>query len=306
MRSIDRQLWLISRGITFIICAAVSNELFAAAANQYCGNAINQYHISVSSGKLETSTLDTGAEVAFSRDELNSGMTINSEPHHSMAVDFNFQYTIVGFDDTVSPMTNGHLHSWDFPVSWHRKGADYKLDYYLAPVLSVSSNAMKNPDLLDREALQLWTGMVYKKDLNQQSAWLLGFRSDHRFGPYRVYPVAGVCWQPDTNWQLQLALPDFSIRRFFSNGINIKLFAEPDGNKWHVFSKDETSSSDFIYNAIVTGLSIEWRINSTVRLELNAIKHSRREFNFSLEDGTPVETGARPSTGLTLSAGVLF
>lgn len=306
MTNTCRRFCFIFRNTTFFACVAVSSELFAAAANQYCDNAINQHHISLSTGKLETSTLDTGAEVAFSRDELNSGIAVNSEQDHSMAVDFNFQYTIVGFDETISPMTNGHLHSWDFPLSWHRKGADYTLDYYLAPVLSVSSNAMKNPDLVNREAFQLWTGMVYKKDMNQQSAWLLGFRSDHRFGPYRVYPVAGFCWQPDTNWQLQLALPDFNIRRFFSYGINIKIFAEPDGNKWHVFSDDTTSSSDFIYNAIVTGLSIEWRINSTVRLELSAIKHSRREFSFALEDGTQVETGAQSSTGLTVSAGIMF
>ena len=143
MTNIGRQFWFITRGATFIICVAVSSQLFAAAANQYCGNAINQHHISVSTGKLETSTLDTGTEVAFSRNELNSGITVNSKQNHLMAVDFNFQYTIVGFDETISPMTNGHLHSWDFPVSWHRKGADHTLDYYLAPVISVSSNVLK-------------------------------------------------------------------------------------------------------------------------------------------------------------------
>ena len=306
MLNICRRFWFIFRGATFFICIAFSGELCATADNQYCNDDMKQYHIGLSTGKLQNAALDSGAEVSFSRNALTTGIIASSEQNHSMTIDFNFQYTIVGFDDTVSPMTNGHLHSWDFPLSWHRKGADYTLDYYLAPVISVSSNVLKNPDLLDREGMQLWTGMVYKKNLNQQSAWLLGFRSDHRFGPYRVYPVAGFCWQPSTNWQLQLALPDFSIRRFFSNGINIKLFAEPDGNKWHVFSKDETSSSDFIYNAIVTGLSIEWRINSTVRLELSAVKHSRREFSFALDDVTPIETGARSSTGLTLSAGVLF
>ncbi len=306
MITICRQFCFTFRGATFFACVVFSGELFAVAGNQYCNDDINQHHIGLSTGKLQNAALDSGAEVSFSRDELSTGIIASSEDNHSMAIDFNFQYTIVGFDDAVSPMTNGHLHSWDFPVSWHNKGADYTLDYYLAPVISVSSNVLKNPDLLDREGMQLWTGMLYKKTLNQESAWLLGFRSDHRFGPYQVYPVVGICWQPDANWQLQLALPDFSIRRFFSNGINIKLFAEPDGNKWHVFSKDKTKNSDFIYNAIVTGLSIEWRINSTLRLELSAVKHSRREFSFALDDGTLVETGAKSSTGLAVGAQVLF
>lgn len=306
MTNICRRFRFISGGATFFICVAFSSKLFAFTGNQYCDNNVNQNHISLSSGKLQKAALDTGAEVEFTRTELTSGIITSSEQNHSMAIDFNFQYTIFSFDDSMSPMTNGHLHSWDFPVSWRNKGADYTLDYYMAPVISVSSNGLKNLDLLDREGLQLWTGMVYKKHLGRESAWLLGFRSDHRFGPYRAYPVAGVCWQPNANWQLQLVLPDFSIRRFFSNGINIKLFAEPDGNKWHVFSKDKTRDSDFIYNAIVTGLSIEWRINSTVRLELNAVKHSRREFSFVLDNGTLVETRARSSAGLTVSVGVLF
>jgi hypothetical protein len=306
MTNICRRFYSIFRAATFFACVTFSSELFAVASNQYCNNDMTQHHLDFNIGKLQNAPLDSGAVVTFSRDELNTGMIASSEQDHAMAIGFNFQYTIFGFNNNIQPMTNGHLHSWNFPVSWRSKGTDYTLDYYLAPVISVSSNSLKNPALLERDSMQLWTGMIYKKKLNMKSAWLIGFRSDHRFGPYRVYPVAGFCWQANTNWQLQLALPDFSIRRSFSNGINIKLFAQPDGNKWHVFSKDETIDSDFIYNAIVTGLSIEWRIKSTVKLELSAVKHSRREFSFALEDGTQVETGAKSSTGLVVSAGIVF
>ena len=306
MTNIYRQFSFIFRVTTFFVCVTFNSKLFAVASNQYCDNDVNRHHLSFHSGTLQRAPLATGTEVALSRHELRAAMIADSEQNHSMAIDFNFQYTIASFDDSISPMANGHLHSWNFPVSWRSKGTDYTLDYYLAPVISVSSNVLKNPDLLDREGMQLWTGMVYKKELGQESSWLLGFRSDHRFGPYRFYPVAGFCWQPNANWQLQLALPDFSIRRLFSNGINIKLFTGPDGSKWHVFSKDTTRNSDFIYNAIVTGLSIEWRINSTVWLEFSAVKHSRREFSFALDNNTLVETGAKSSTGLAMGAGVLF
>ena len=306
MTNTCRCLCLIFRAATVIVCITISSELYAAANNQYCTNDVNQHHIAFSADALKKAPLDTGAEVGLSRRELNTGFIASSEQDHVMAIDFNFQYTIVDIDGSITPMTNGHLHSWDFPVSWQRKGSAYTLDYYLAPVISVSSNGLKNPDLLDRQALQLWAGVFYKKDFNQKSAWLLGLRSDHRFGPYRVYPVAGVCWQPNANWQLQLALPDISIRRYFSKGINIRLYAEPDGNKWHVFSKDTTRNSDFFYNAIVTGLSLEWRINSTLSLEFSAVKHSRQRFDFVLDDGTQLDTSANSSTGLAASVGVLF
>lgn len=294
------------RTATFVVCITYSGSLFAAASNQYCENKTSQYHIGLSGGSLQEEPLDNGAKVTLTRRELNAGIITNSEQDRSMTFDFDYQYTIVGYDDLVQPMTNGHLHSLGFPVGWRSKGKDFSLDYYLAPVISVSSNALKNPDLLDREALQVWTGLIYTKELSRESSWLLGFRSDYRFGPYHIYPVAGFCWRPDANWQLQLALPDFSIRRLYSNGIIIKLFAEPDGNKWHVFSEDTTTSSDFFYNAIVTGLSIEWQVNSKLLLELNAIRHSRREFSFTLEDGTTADTGARSSTGLSIGANLFF
>ena len=306
MTNISRLFLPLFRVFTFFLCAVFSSTMFAAASNQYCGNETMKNHIRLNAEKLQRAALDTGTEVDFSRRELATSFIINSEQDQSMAVDLNFQYTIVDFDNSIAPMTNGHLHSWDFPVSWYRKGADYALTYYLAPVVSVSSNALKNPDLLDTDALQLWAGAVYKKELDPESAWLLGLRSDHRFGPYRVYPVAGFCWQPNGNWQLQLALPDFSISHFFSNGINIKLFAEPDGNKWHVFNKDTTSSSDFIYNAVVTGLSIEWQINPTVSLEFIAVKNSEQEYSFALDDGTQVDTGAQSSTGVSASFDLIF
>ncbi len=306
MANIRQRLCFIARNATYIVCVAISFQLSAAPSNQYCTNDVNKHHIAFSADALKKAPLDTGAEVGLSRRELNTGFIASSEQDHLMAIDFNFQYTIVDVENAITPMTNGHLHSWDFPVNWQRKSSAYSLDYYLAPVISVSSNVLKNPDLLDRQALQLWAGVFYKKDFNRKSAWLLGLRSDHRFGPYRVYPVAGVCWQPDENWQLQLALPDFSIRRIFTHGISIKLYAEPDGNKWHVFSKDTTRNSDFFYNAIVTGVSLEWQINPTLWLEFSAIKHSRQDFSFVLDDGTQFDTSADSSTGLAINAGILF
>ena len=306
MATIRQRICFMARNATYIICGTFSSQLSAAANNQYCANDVKQYHIAISADALKKAPLDTGAEVELSRRELNTGITTSNKQDHSTAIDFNWQYTIVNLDDSTTAMTNGHLHSLDFPVSWQRKDSSHTLDYYLAPVISVSSNALKNPDLLDSEALQLWAGMVYKNEMGKKSAWLLGVRADHRFGPYRVYPVAGVCWQPDANWQLQLALPDFSIRRFFSKGINMRIYAEPDGNKWHVFSDDTTENSDFFYNAIVTGISLEWQINPTFWLEFSAIKHSGRDFSFTLEDGTQHDTGAASSTGLEVSAGIIF
>ena len=242
----------------------------------------------------------------FSQRGLTSDLAVSSSKEQSAAIGFNFQYTIVDFDDSIQPMTNGHLHNWNFPVSIQSRSSEHTLDYYLAPVISVSSNGLKKPELLDHEALQLWAGAVYREEFSEESDWLLGFRADHRFGLYRVYPVAEICWQPDKDWQLQLALPDFSISRYFPNGITITLFAGPEGNSWRVFSADTMNSSDFIYNTIVSGVSIAWQLNPAVSFALDVLQHSAREFSFALEDGTQIETDAQSSTGFSVSLGLLF
>ena len=194
--------------VTYVAaCLITSGNLFAATNNQYCDIDAKQHHFAFSGGSLQKTPLDNGAEIAFSRRELNTGIITSNKQkrshNRSMSIGLNFQYTIIDVDDSITPMSNGHLHSWDFPVSWHLQKPAYTLDYFLAPVLSVSSNVLKNPDLIDSDAMQLWSGVVYKKDISENNAWLIGLRSDHRFGPYRVYPVAGVCWQPDENWRFR-------------------------------------------------------------------------------------------------------
>ncbi|MFT5658603.1 MAG: hypothetical protein ACI9KN_001884 [Gammaproteobacteria bacterium] len=102
--------------------------------------------------------------------------------------------------------------------------------------------------------------MVYKKSTAVERAWLICLRSDYRFGHYRAYPVFGVCLQSAKDWDLQLALPDFSILKRFNQGISLELFAKPVGDHWHVFSKDLSADSNFSYNALSFGLSTQWHI----------------------------------------------
>lgn len=65
-------------------------------------------------------------------------------------------------------------------------------------------------------------------------------------------------------------------------------------------------SSDFFYNTIVSGLTVEWLINSTVSLELYVVEHLRQRFSFALADGTFINTNARSSTGVAVGISVLF
>jgi hypothetical protein len=283
----------------------ISCPLFAA--RQYCENSLDQRGVGIGYGSWEKSQLDTdtGAEVEMTTNEVNFSWPAASENNHQLKLGFDMLYTIMDFDK-ITPMTNGHLHTWDLSVNGSHIRNGSKVLYHVTPAISVSSNALKRPSLIDSDALQLKTGVIIKKDIHQEYAWVIGFMSDYRFGDYRLYPVAGVCWQPSENWSLQLALPDFSIRKIFSNDISLTFYVAPEGNQWHVFSDDEQRSSDLSYNAIVTGISAQWLISTTITLSLEIQKQSRREFSVVLDDNSLIEPGANSSAGFTLRSEMLF
>ncbi|MCK4707312.1 MAG: hypothetical protein KAU21_01755, partial [Gammaproteobacteria bacterium] len=260
----------------------MSSPLFAF--NQYCDVSIAKSHVSLGYASLERSQLDTdntGAGVAIKTAEANFAWLVSSEPAHSLSLSFDTLYTIMDFD-LITPMTNGHLHTWGLSLTASHKKDGAEILYNVTPAISISSNALKNPELINDESLQLKTSLIYKKNLPRKLAWVFGFMSDYRFGDYRLYPLAGVCWQPAQDWLLQLALPDFSIHKTFSSGISLTLYTAPKGNKWQVFSRDMQRNSELTYNSIVTGITAQWSITPAVELSLDFEKQTSREFSIVL------------------------
>jgi hypothetical protein len=292
--------------IMLIIMSLFISQSLQSATN-YCSNGTAQHFIRAEFGRLDQAQLDTAmpAQVEFTTTGLNSAWVFAREQQHTRSIGFNFQYTNVKLE-SIDAMTNGHLHTWDFPYEGRLSNTGSELFYDITPAISVSSNALKNPELIDADGLQLNLGLVFKKNISLDNAWLAGLRADYRFGPYRAYPVVGVCMQPARDWDLQLAFPDFSVLKRFNRGISLELFAEPVGNQWHVFSKDLTQDSDFGYNAIAIGLSAQWHISASINVGLVIENQTNRHLRFVLEDNTFIEVKAESSTGMVLKGEVLF
>jgi len=277
------------------------------ATTNYCANDTARHFIRVKTGKLDQARLDTTtpAQVEITSWEFNSAWMLDSEKPHTRSIGFNFRYTIVDLE-SLNAMTNGHLHTWDFPLEGRLENAASEWFYHITPAISVSSNALKNTGLIDSDGLQLYAGMVYKKNFSLTSAWLLGLRSDHRFGSYKAYPVVGFCMQVAEDWSLQLALPDFAIQKRINSDLSLTLYAEPIGHQWHVFSKDTTRESDFIYSATAIGFLTQWHISTSANVSLAIEQQTDRRLGFELNDSTPVALKAASSTGIMLKAEVLF
>ena len=112
--------------------------------------------------------------------------------------------------------------------------------------------------------------------------------------------------QATNDWNLQLALPDFSIQKRINRRFSLELFVEPVGNQWQVFSKDRTRESNFIYDATMTGLAAKWRIDDSMNVSLAIQKQTNRRFSFVLDDNTFFESEAESGRGVVVTAAVRF
>ena len=277
------------------------------ASTPYCDINPSNGLASLTYASPQTSALNTrkGETVTVSRSEAAIFWQIERDVGRPFTLGLEAQYSILNFD-SVSPMTNGHLHRWGLSFSGVDQYNDANILYEVTPAISVSSNALKNPELINGESLQLNTALIYNKKLNRQLAWVVGFRSDYRFGGYSLYPVGGVCWQPSQEWLLQLVWPDFRVRKAISRSLQLSLFTHPDGNRWHVFSEDLQRDSLLTYRSVVMGISLEWLMTPLVEWSLAVERQGETDYNLVLDDDRWLQTGAASTTTWQLRGKIEF
>ena len=185
------------------------------------------------------------------------------------ALGYSHQYDSLDIDlaeDEV--LSNGHHHTIAIPVHWHRRLDDGdEISLSLAPALSVSSNVLKDLDLADSDAVQLWGSALYRIG-GANVDWLLGVNHDYRFGEGKVYPVVGGEWANETTI-VRITYPDITANWQFSERWSLDASVSPDGNRWRVWDRDRNIDSDFEREAwraelaLIYGLPGGWSIGLT-------------------------------------------
>lgn len=289
-----------------ILCVGIL-WLGSGIAVDYYGSDSEHHYLAVSYGKIAQSRLHGAIDdqLAMTINKVSSAWVVSNEQHYSFTPGVEFEYTILDFE-SLTAMTNGHLHTWSLPLNWRVNHPGYELVYNVKPAISVSSNVLRDPDLADRQSLQLNASFVYRSEVSSGLDWLAGLGGDHRFGEYRLYPMAGFIWRFNGDWEIQLAYPDTIIQKEISEQINLSFFAGPRGNQWHVFSKDKTQNSDVTYEDIVIGLSAIWQPHRVFKVTLDIESHTGRALELALEDGTVVRPDVDPSSGIIISGELIF
>jgi len=191
------------------------------------------------------------------------------------------------------PQANGDLHTLHLAGSWQRPLAGGSLQLAIAPAISVSSNALKNPDVIDEDSVQLW-GAALWRGRGPRWDWILGVAHDYRFGEARAYPLAGMAWEGE-RVSLWATYPDVVLDWSISDSWSASVSVAPDGNQWQAFDRPLERSSDFRRQAWQTELRIAYRWRSGLRLGLAAGRFWDQRWRFDLEDGERLRTDSEDS-----------
>ena len=192
--------------------------------------------------------------------------------------------------------TNGHLHTLSFPV--HRQsGRDGKgFRFSIAPTLSASSNVIKDPGEFSSNTIQLLAAMVWSQDLSSDTNLRYGLCADQRFGEYAIYPSITLGWRPRPHWLIELGFPTTRLSYRVSPEITTSLRIAPDGNEWHVKSRDLERQSQLVHEALQLRWALDWQASERIGLRVEIARLFRSRYDVVLADDTRAELNLDTAT----------
>lgn len=233
--------------------------------------------------------------------------------------DINLQYRL---DDTwlvgvrhryvildVAPIelqTNGHLHTLFFPVHRQGKPDGNGFRFSIAPGVSASSNVMKDPGDYTGDTFQLLAALVWTRDLSSRTNLRFGLCGDHSFGKYTVYPSFGFDWRPRPDVTIALGLPVSELTYRARKGIDLSVRLSPDGNEWHVKSRDKRQQSRIVSRAILLELALKWQALERLGVTASVARRFHNRYEVALVDERRVKLSHDAATRVGIALDWLF
>lgn len=264
------------------LCLAAVEVEASALCDGTAGSAAVQFHY----GIYDNADIDSGG--LSNEDSLFSHFDVGTEQwglrHQYRAFEFE-EFASSGLQEDVL-QTNGDVHQLSGRWQWRQETARSGWSVALAPLLSVSSNLLKEPGEIGSDAWQVHAYGEYQQALNQQWRFLLGGCVDDRFGRYRFYPSGGVIWQPRPELRLRLAFPDSRVDLDLTPRWRLYLSASPNGGIWQVHNEELDNLSRFRYRSLRLTAGALWELHPQWQIGLEWGADLQRKFYFRRTDGS--------------------
>ena len=183
----------------------------------------------------------------------------------------------------AEPQANGDLHTLHLTGALELPQQSGPLTLTLAPAISTSSNAMKDPGEWTSDTLQIWAAALWQPT-GEHWDWVPGIAHDYRWGQSRVYPVAGITgtYRQISYWA---TWPDLSIAWDIDERWLLEFDLSPDGNEWYAFDRDLDNGDEFRREAWQGDLQISYQAFGGLRLGVSAGYQFDQAWRIRLRDG---------------------
>lgn len=202
-----------------------------------------------------------------------------------------YQYTRYEYEGIDG--RNRDLHRLQLPVGFSYTMSKWRLDGFVAPGVSTSSNVMK--DFFDEgsgDDLIVTARFEGTRPAGRHSNWLAGLAYDRAFGRALPYPVFGMLYHPHDSMRLRLAFPDPAIEYAATSQQRWVLRLLPAGHQWHVFSEELNDEFDYEVEAWRAQLTWSLALGERIRLDFSAGYEFSRHHEFVDDLGRTIDTDA--------------
>jgi len=141
-----------------------------------------------------------------------------------------------------------------------------------------------------------------RKPSDAATSWLIGAAWDRSFGQARIYPIAGLRYEPSERLTARIAFPDSDVKWRFTERQALTLRLYPSGFEWNVL--DDDLVTEFDYGVEAWRAEAWWSVHAvrTVFLDLSVAWEFARRHEFT--DRTGLRIDAELDDALFVTVGV--
>ena len=228
------------------------------------------------------------ADVTVTEQQVHTGALQFSIGRTTFEAGIDYQYTRYEYEGIAG--RDRDLHRLQIPVHFSRALDSWRLEGYVAPGVSTSSNVFK--DLFNRGSGDDVLVNVRLEGQRESAGrnWIVGLAYDRLFGEPTLYPVLGVEWSPRKALDIRLAFPDPAIRYRLSDRLTLLGRLFPAGHEWRVTSDDFSNEFDYRVEAYRAQSSLAMRAWKALTVDLAVGYEFGREHQFNDDTDTRIES----------------
>lgn len=203
----------------------------------------------------------------FAKDFAEGKLVLSTDYKHS-------SFTSKSTAPDSSAKRSNHVHNASLIARYIKQQNEWRHIITLAPGIYSDLKS------LDGDDLDMSASYTALQTLTSDLQWLMGFGYSRSFGDPSGFPIMGVNYTPNDDWQFKLGFPHTAIHYAPSDTLYTYFTLQPGGGKWNL-EVDGNDDVNITYKSFEMLLGIESKISDSLWLSVEAGRVFGRNFEIS-------------------------